>query len=291
MVIYTLRRMWYRGGSCQKRHGKGMQHLFRPQAGCGMRVSLFHITRQGPWRGRCVGGKEAKTESACLAPLTVNTCIRERSGAPWAWWRGPEFSSRSHPGDPRAVTCLSGPPQVLWGAPSGGLVGWLRSRPGPQPKATGQPASPGPTWELPPDVRGPRSMTQKHHPGARDTGMVTSRDPWPQDAREAMTAEPRQTQGADPSSPSPQLIPRTHTHTLPAASWKGGERRGISGPADDMVGRHHQLRGHESKQAMGDGEGQGSLVCCGPWGRRELDTTERLNWTELNLLLSTFKWN
>ena len=41
-----------------------MQHLFGPQAGCGTRVSLFRITRQGPWRGRRVGGKEAKTESA-----------------------------------------------------------------------------------------------------------------------------------------------------------------------------------------------------------------------------------
>ena len=37
------------------------------------------------------------------------------------------------------------------------------------------------------------------------------------------------------------------------------------------------FNGHEFEQAPGDGEGQGSLVCCSPWGRKELDTTERLN--------------
>ena len=46
---------------------------------------------------------------------------------------------------------------------------------------------------------------------------------------------------------------------------------------DEMVGWHHQLDGHEFEQALGDGEGQGSLTCCSPWGRKELDTTEWLN--------------
>ena len=46
---------------------------------------------------------------------------------------------------------------------------------------------------------------------------------------------------------------------------------------DKMVGWHHQLKGHEFEQAPGDGEGQGSLVCCSPWGHKELDTTQRLN--------------
>ena len=46
---------------------------------------------------------------------------------------------------------------------------------------------------------------------------------------------------------------------------------------DEMVGWHHQLNGHEFEQALGDGEGQGSLACCSPWGRKELDMTERLN--------------
>ena len=44
-----------------------------------------------------------------------------------------------------------------------------------------------------------------------------------------------------------------------------------------MVGGHHPLSGHESEQALGDGEGQGNLVYCNPWGRKELDTTECLN--------------
>ena len=44
-----------------------------------------------------------------------------------------------------------------------------------------------------------------------------------------------------------------------------------------MVGFHHWLNGHEFEQALGDSDGQGSLVCCSPWGRKELDRTERLN--------------
>ena len=41
-----------------------------------------------------------------------------------------------------------------------------------------------------------------------------------------------------------------------------------------MVGWHHQLNGHELEQALGDGEGQGNLACCTPWGSKELDMTE-----------------
>ena len=46
---------------------------------------------------------------------------------------------------------------------------------------------------------------------------------------------------------------------------------------DNMVGWHHQLNGHEFEQALGDGEGQGSLACCSPWGRKESDMMEQLN--------------
>ena len=42
---------------------------------------------------------------------------------------------------------------------------------------------------------------------------------------------------------------------------------------DEIVGRHLPLSGHEFEPAPGDGEGQGSLACCSPWGRKELDTT------------------
>ena len=48
---------------------------------------------------------------------------------------------------------------------------------------------------------------------------------------------------------------------------------------DEMFGWHHQLDGHEFEQAPGVGDGQGGLVCCSPWGLKELDTTERLNWS------------
>ena len=40
---------------------------------------------------------------------------------------------------------------------------------------------------------------------------------------------------------------------------------------------HHQLSGHEFEQTPGDGEGQGSLMCCSPWGHKESGMTERLN--------------
>ena len=46
---------------------------------------------------------------------------------------------------------------------------------------------------------------------------------------------------------------------------------------DEMVGWHHWLNRHEFEQALGDGEGQGSLACCSPWGCKESDTTEWLN--------------
>ena len=50
---------------------------------------------------------------------------------------------------------------------------------------------------------------------------------------------------------------------------------------DEMVGWHHWLSGREFEQASGTGDGQGGLACCSPWGRKELETTEWLNWTEL----------
>ena len=56
---------------------------------------------------------------------------------------------------------------------------------------------------------------------------------------------------------------------------------------DEMVGWHHQLSGPESEQALGDGEGHESLACCSPWGCKESDMTEQLNycietWSSLN---------
>ena len=52
-----------------------------------------------------------------------------------------------------------------------------------------------------------------------------------------------------------------------------------------MVGWHHWLKGHESEQTPGVGDGQGGLVCCGSWGRKESDITERLNWRDFLRLI------
>jgi len=55
---------------------------------------------------------------------------------------------------------------------------------------------------------------------------------------------------------------------------------------DEMTWWHHWLDGHEFEQTPGVGDGQGGLECCSPWGRKESDMTEQLNWTELSPL-----WN
>ena len=63
-------------------------------------------------------------------------------------------------------------------------------------------------------------------------------------------------------------------------AWRdwGQEEKGMT--EDEMAGWHHRLSGHEFEQASGVGDGQGSLACCSPWGCKESDTTEWLNWTE-----------
>ena len=53
---------------------------------------------------------------------------------------------------------------------------------------------------------------------------------------------------------------------------------------DEMVGWPHWLNGYEFEWTPGAGDGQGGLVSCSPWGRKELDTIEWLNWTDLNNL-------
>ena len=59
----------------------------------------------------------------------------------------------------------------------------------------------------------------------------------------------------------------------------GQEEKGTT--EDEMAGWHHRLDGHEFEWTLGVGDGQGGLACCDSWGRKELDMTERLNWTEL----------
>ena len=54
---------------------------------------------------------------------------------------------------------------------------------------------------------------------------------------------------------------------------------------EEMVGRHYQLNGHELEQALGVGDGQGSLMCCNPWGCKEWHTTEWHTTKVLNCFL------
>ena len=58
----------------------------------------------------------------------------------------------------------------------------------------------------------------------------------------------------------------------------GQEEKGMT--EDEMAGWHHWLDVRVSEWTLGVGDGQGGLACCDSWGRKELDTTERLNWTE-----------
>ena len=66
----------------------------------------------------------------------------------------------------------------------------------------------------------------------------------------------------------------------PAAGKDWGQEKGAT--EDEMVQWHHQLNGREFEWTPGVGDVQGGLECCGSWGHKELDMTERLNWTELN---------
>ena len=56
------------------------------------------------------------------------------------------------------------------------------------------------------------------------------------------------------------------------------EEKGMT--EDEMVGWHHWLNGPEFEQTLGVGDGQGSMACCSPWGYKESDVTEDLNWTD-----------
>ena len=90
--------------------------------------------------------------------------------------------------------------------------------------------------------------------------------PWPPDARNRVTRE-------DPDV---------------GKDWRQ-EEKGLT--EDEMFGFHHWLDGHEFEYAPGVGVGQGRLVCCGPWGRKESYTTEWPNWTKiLYIILKVWLW-
>ena len=100
----------------------------------------------------------------------------------------------------------------------------------------------------------------------------------------------------DPASPSWILIGRTDFEAETSILWPPDakswliwkdpdvgkdwrqEEKGTT--EDETVGWHHWVNGHEFEWTPGVGDGQEGLVCCNPWGCKESDTTERLNWTE-----------
>ena len=80
----------------------------------------------------------------------------------------------------------------------------------------------------------------------------------------------------------------THWKDSDAGRDWGQEEKGMT--EDEMAGWHHWLHGHEFEWTLGVGDGQGGLACCDSWGRKESDTTEQLNWTELKKERWEQKW-
>ena len=82
----------------------------------------------------------------------------------------------------------------------------------------------------------------------------------------------------------------THLKDLEVGKDWRREEKGMT--EDEMVGWHHHLNGHEFEQAPGAGYGWGRLVCCSPWGRKQLDMTEWLNWSDYSFKKNTalFIW-
>ena len=113
------------------------------------------------------------------------------------------------------------------------------------------------------------------------------RSPWLQ---EHQTSHPKGNQSwifigrTDAETEAPILWPpdlkNWFTGSVPDSGkdWRQ-EEQGMT--EDEMVGIHHQLDGQEFEQAPGVGDGQGSLACCSPWGRKQSYMTERLNWTNI----------
>ena len=67
------------------------------------------------------------------------------------------------------------------------------------------------------------------------------------------------------------------THLKRLWCWERQEEKGTT--EDEMIGWHHRLNGHKFKWTPGVGDVQEGLTCCSPWGHKESDTTEQLNWT------------
>ena len=84
----------------------------------------------------------------------------------------------------------------------------------------------------------------------------------------------------DAKTEAPVLWPPHSKSWLIGKDFDAGKDWGQEGKGtteDEMAGWHHRLDGHEFEWTPGDGDGQGGLACCNSWGRKESDTTERLN--------------
>ena len=110
----------------------------------------------------------------------------------------------------------------------------------------------------------------------------------PLDYKEIQPVSPKENQSwifigrTDAEAETPVLWPSDAKNWLIGKDPDAGqdwrwEEKGTT--EDEMVGWHHRLTGHEFEEAPGVGDGQGSLACCSPWGCKEMDTTEWLNWT------------
>ena len=110
--------------------------------------------------------------------------------------------------------------------------------------------------------RSNKSILKEISPECSLEGLVEAETPilWPPDTKSWLI-------GKDPDA---------------GKNW-GQEEKGMT--EDEMVGWHHRIDGHGFGWTPGVGDGQGGLVCCSSWGCKELDTTEWLNWTELNWTL------
>ena len=111
----------------------------------------------------------------------------------------------------------------------------------------------------------------------------------PLDCKEIKPINPKGNQSwifigrTDAEAETPMLWPHDAKNWLigkDPEAWKDWREEEKGTAEDEMVGWHHCLDGHEFEQTPGADDGQGSLTCCSPWGWKESDTTEWLNWTE-----------
>ena len=118
------------------------------------------------------------------------------------------------------------------------------------------------------------------------------------DCKEIKSVHPKGNQSwiftwkTDAEAEAPILWPPDAKYCLIGKDPDVGQNRRqvVKGWQDEMVGWHHWLDEHACEQALGAVDGQGNLECCSPWGCKELNTTEQLNWTDTTVKQKLFKW-